>query len=173
MNISSKNKSNKKIVLIIVSLVVIVIAAATGFFWLQNQSSQSPQSNMSDETDSSTINVEDNSQEALDREEDKVPLQNDSAAVDQSNLTGYITAKNIVNGKLQIRIQIDQYFTSGTCKITIGDYSEQADIITNPSSSTCKGWDIPVSNLQNGTQPIKIDINSGSNNLIINDEIAL
>lgn len=173
MNISSKKRKNGiKIIIIILSIAIVVSGVVCGyFFWYQ--SSQSDETVDNQPNENSSISTDGNITPEPIRETSKEPLQNDSANVDQKSLTGYITYKNVENGKLIIRVQIDQFLTSGTCKITVGGYSEQVNIITNPSSSTCQGWDIQTSKLQNGNQKISIDINSGDNSLVISDEVTI
>ena len=175
MNISRKNKLNKKIIIIISCAVLIIVAVIIGYLSLHTPDQTS--NNVSE--DNTEINISPDKEDAMEgsisqnRESEKNPIQNDATDVDQTTLNGYITAKNVANGTLQVRVQIEQYLTSGTCKITVGSYSEQTDVIPNPSSSTCKGWDIPISKLQKGKQTITIHVNSASNNLTITDEVVI
>ena len=177
MRINKRKKNTKKLYIIIAIVSLLIICALAGYFVLSlsnkdNSVVDNPE-NTSSETDSRSAqsNVDNDNQDV--RESDKEPLQNDSASVDQNSLTGYITFKNITDGNLQIRVQIEQYLTSGTCTITIGDYVEQVNISANPSSSTCQGWDIPVAGIGSGYQSITIDITSDNNSLILSDGITI
>ena len=172
MRINQKKPKLKKRYIVIVVAILLLIGVLIGYFtwYLPSQNNESVDDNI--ETNS-FIDNSDAEQYMIERESDKEPTQNDSSGVDQSNLTGYITTKNIIDGKLQIRVQINQYLTSGTCSITIGNYSEQASVVANPSSSTCQGWDIPISLIPKGSQTITININSGEKSMALTDEVEI
>ena len=169
----NQQKTNQKKTAIIVSIIILLIASLViGYYVWFRPDQKNDITNDSIDTNSTTNN-EKTDQSTHNREAEKDPVQNDSDTIDQTSLSGYITAKNIVNENLQIRLQIEQYLTSGTCKITIGNYSEQVNVISNPSSSTCSGWDIPINKLRKGTQNIIIEIISGDNTLTISDEVTI
>jgi flagellar basal body-associated protein FliL len=171
-----KNKSPRKALIAVAIIVVLALLGIGGYFaWKalspdgdadQNTSKPAP---ASDSKPSNSIEPNNNTE----REAEKDPVQNDAANVDQNTLSAYITAKNIVGDTLQIRTQIDQYLTSGTCRITIGSYSATAGIVQNPSSSSCAGWDIPLSQLGSGSQTINISIASGDKSATIVGEVSL
>ena len=65
------------------------------------------------------------------------------------------------NGKLMIRVNIDQYVSSGTCTLGLrregmNIYSAEALITDGASTSTCEGFDISTDELGNGTTNIII-----------------
>lgn len=105
---------------------------------------------------------------------DKTPVKYDTPkestkTPQKSNtLDGVINFKSVADGTLTIRNTIDQHTTSGTCTLTLTNsqtgkvVTKTADIIANPSSSTCKGFSIPVSELSPGKWRIAIDMVSGS-----------
>ena len=80
-------------------------------------------------------------------------------------LSGVVTYAGVTDGKLMIRVNIDQYLESGTCDLTLtrgGDsiYSSIASIIGGPSTATCEGFDVPVAGLGGGQVDINISIKS-------------
>ncbi len=95
----------------------------------------------------------------------------------QSTISAVINSKNIVNDRVSIRVTISQYLSKGKCNLTLSkgplEYKETANIIPNPSSSTCAGFDIPVSKLDPGNWKIKININSEDKSSMISDELEI
>ena len=81
------------------------------------------------------------------------------------NLTGNITYAGVVNKKVMIRVNINQFLNNGTCTLIMknGDatYSEKASIIESASTSTCKGFDISTDKLKSGEWSIEITVQSG------------
>ena len=82
------------------------------------------------------------------------------------SLTGNITYAGVVNKKIMIRVNIDQFLNNGTCTLIMQKdemvYSEKVNIIESASTSTCKGFDIPIDKLAPGDWFIEIEIQSGN-----------
>ncbi|MBL8160198.1 hypothetical protein JNJ66_07135 [Candidatus Saccharibacteria bacterium] len=91
----------------------------------------------------------------------KTPQANDAG--DNGNTSGgvnlTITAANQNEGTLQIRTQIDAVW-NGTCylNLTMGDkrVSREAGIQAMASTSTCQGFDVPVSELAPGEWNLEV-----------------
>jgi hypothetical protein len=83
------------------------------------------------------------------------------------SLTGYITTARFDNNKLIIRVNIDQYISSGTCTLILSDGSNQLEktskLVPVASTSTCEGFDIQASELYSFDRPIEISIRLASN----------
>lgn len=101
-----------------------------------------------------------------------------------SSLTGIINYKSVVNNTLQIRTTINQYLDEGSCILTLNGpngqtYTNSVNIIANPSSSTCYGFDIPLDLIQadqdkrRGEWTINIHMTSGTRTGDLQDKIAL
>lgn len=93
-----------------------------------------------------------------------------------NQLTGALTYAGVNGGILVIRVNIDQYLDSGTCRLSLGggtEYSDVVNVVSSASTSTCEGFDIPVSNLASGTYKITIDLNSGDKKGIIEGEVSV
>lgn len=88
----------------------------------------------------------------------------------EESLTGSITAARISEDKLIIRVTIDQYLSNGTCSliVTNGDRTleKTASIAPIASTSSCEGFDIPTSELNNINDKISIKINIASGDKI-------
>lgn len=93
-----------------------------------------------------------------------------------NQLTGALTYAGVNGGILVIRVNIDQYLDSGTCRLSLGggtEYSDVVNVVSSASTSTCEGFDIPVSKLASGTYKITIDLNSGDKKGIIEGEVSV
>lgn len=115
----------------------------------------------------------------------KTPAQYEGANPNNSsNLTGIINYKSVVNNTLQIRTTINQYLDEGSCTLTLNGpngqtYTNSVNIIANPSSSTCYGFDIPLDLIQadqdkrRGEWTINIHMTSGTRAGDLQDKITL
>lgn len=93
-------------------------------------------------------------------------------------LTGVITSANIVDDKLIIRTNIDQFLESGSCELKITRnnnliYSETSGIMAVVSTSSCQGFDVPVAEIGNGDVQIIINVSSGEKTGTLNGEAKL
>ena len=78
-------------------------------------------------------------------------------------LTGSVTYAVVTDGVLIIRINIDQYLGSGRCDMSLmrdGEnvYNTSANITALVSTSTCDGFDVPVSALGEGDYDIVVNL---------------
>lgn len=90
-------------------------------------------------------------------------------------LTGTITYADVSNGKLVIRVSIDQYLTNGDCKLTLSKngatvYSDTANVISDVSTATCEGFDVSVGGLGGGKIEININVSSDGKTGVIRGE---
>ena len=136
--------------------------------------------------DSSNNGRTDNSSSASnDNTGSKTPTQYEGANPNNnSSLTGIINYKSVVNNTLQIRTTINQYLDEGSCILTLNGpngqtYTNSVNIIANPSSSTCYGFDIPLDLIQTdqdkrrGEWTINIHMTSGTRAGDLQDKITL
>ena len=85
----------------------------------------------------------------------KTPPRYEGGAIqDSETLTGDISGINLVNGNLSIRVTVNQYINDpdGRCDLVLTDPSGNthtfwSDLIANPQTSTCYGWDITADDL--------------------------
>lgn len=94
-------------------------------------------------------------------------------------LTGSINYKSVIDNKLVVRVTINQLLSSGSCTLRLARSSDQkivtkqAAIIPNPSSATCEGFDVPVSELGSGQWSIEINITSSDRTGTLKEEVTL
>ncbi len=89
------------------------------------------------------------------------------------SLTGNIIYAGAAGDNLMIRVDIDQY-VSGTCKLTLSgatNYETTANLIADVSTSTCAGFDIPLSSLASGHYYINIRLTAGDKTGTITGEV--
>jgi hypothetical protein len=89
-----------------------------------------------------------------------------------------ITAANQDESLLHIRTLIQTVASSGTCTLAMTGpegktYTATAAIQSLPSSSTCKGFDIPLDNLSPGTWTIKIDFSNDELTASANKDVTI
>lgn len=94
---------------------------------------------------------------------EKKPIAYEGDDVNNTDsLSGVITHSSVANDSLVIRNVINQYIESGKCRLTLTQGSktvvEEVDILQDPSSSTCQGFDILISRLGAGQWNIVIEI---------------
>lgn len=94
-----------------------------------------------------------------------------------ASLTGSLTAARFSGDKLVIRVNIDQYLSSGTCNLAVSDGAHQlaksATLIPSAATSTCEGFDIAGSELSSFARPlyITISLTSGDKSGIIEGKV--
>ena len=93
-------------------------------------------------------------------------------------LTGAITYAGVNDGVLMIGMNIDQFLGEGNCALSLmrgGDviYSANAKIMAEVSTSTCDGFNVPVSGLGNGATEIIIKLSAGGKTGTIRGEVNI
>ena len=129
--------------------------------------STQPSTSTAEETKGTTTNTE--TSDSSVSPDGKTPAQYDGADPNRGEaLTGSITAARFDGNKLLVRVNIDQYLSSGTCNLTITNGSNQlqksANLIPSVATSTCEGFDIDSTELANFSRPLNININLTSGN---------
>lgn len=81
------------------------------------------------------------------------------------DLTGVIsTARFASDGTFLVRVNIDQYLSSGSCRLKITDnegttpVEKSVEIIPEASTSTCAGFDLPASDLEPFATPLTVEV---------------
>ena len=94
-----------------------------------------------------------------------------------ASLTGAITYAAVSGTNILIRVNIDQYLSSGSCELRLvkeGDvnaYSDTANIISSATTATCEGFNVPLSSVSSGNYNIYINLTSGDKTGVINGEV--
>ena len=116
--------------------------------------------------------------EKEDSDDGKSIKQNEGSDPNASpSLTGSLTSANKSGDNLVIRVNIDQYLSSGTCSLNLENngtlIEKSANILPTASTSSCEGFDVPLSELSSGTWNIIINLASGEKTGEIKGEVNL
>lgn len=93
-------------------------------------------------------------------------------------LSGVISYTGVTGGSLVIRVNIDQYLTSGNCTLNLIKngtiiYSTDVRIETSVTTSTCSGFDIQISEFGSGKIEIEVILESDGKRGIITGEAEI
>ena len=189
-----KSRKNKIIVWSLFFLVLIILAGVIVYQILKdnNKSSKVPilpektekiESKIENTgvTNSETIKTEDGTPEdAAAGRTPKTPEKYEGQDVNQlEKLTGTITYSAKTTDKYRILVNIDQFLKlPGTCMLSVisaGEvvYNDYVNIISNPSSGSCEGFDIPLTKLSPGEYNIKIEVNANQKTGIIEGKVTI
>lgn len=176
-----QKKTNKKPLFIALALLIVIAIGVFMYFWLsrpqdesvkttqqssQQKTSQKNTGSTKSQKEASGTNSTVATPETPEKEKDITPAYEGTNPNSAPSLTGVITYSAVAGGKLIIRTNINQSVSSGTCELTLSQNSKlvtkTSDIALNPSSSTCQGFDIPVTELGSGKWDISIKL-SGDN----------
>lgn len=189
-----KSHKNKIIVWLLFFLVLIILAGVIVYQILKdnNKSSKAPilpektekiESKIENTgiTNSETIKTEDGTPEdAAAGRTPKTPEKYEGQDVNKlEKLTGAITYSAKTTDKYRIRVNIDQFLKlPGTCMLSVISaskvvYTDYVNIVSNPSSGSCEGFDIPLTKLSPGEYNIKIEINANQKTGIIEGKVTI
>lgn len=189
-----KSHKNKIIVWSLFFLVLIILAGVIVYQILKdnNKSSKAPMLPEKTEkieskiekpqsVDAQSIKNEDGTPEdAAAGRTPKTPEKYEGQDVNQlEKLTGTITYSAKIADKYRIRVNIDQFLKlPGTCMLSIVSagkvvYTDYVNIISNPSSGSCDGFDIPLTKLSPGEYNIKIEVNANQKTGIIEGKVTI
>ena len=170
------------------TVIAILIIAAAALFGTKFIFDQQKDDDVKNTTSTTTAEAATKQEQTTEEEstteaetpESKTPTQNDGEDPNTlDSLTGTVTTARVSGSNLILRVNINQYLTAGTCNLILthqasgATYAASANLIASASTSTCEGFDIPVSELSSGTYGIKINIASGDKTGIITGEYSL
>ena len=189
-----KSRKNKIIVWSLFFLVLIILAGVIVYQILKDNNKSSKVPILPDKTEkieskientgvtnSETIKTEDGTPEdAAAGRTPKTPEKYEGQDVNQlEKLTGTITYSAKTTDKYRILVNIDQFLKlPGTCMLSVisaGEvvYNDYVNIISNPSSGSCEGFDIPLTKLSPGEYNIKIEVNANQKTGIIEGKVTI
>lgn len=189
MNIKKPKKKYPKKLIITISVAVLLVVA--GLLWYYAFASNGPTKPGSDKSSEQGVSINDSGTSGEDKSSAKTgsqPVEHEKEKsiqppyegeiINSSNgLSGVINYKAVSEGNLIIRTTINQSISSGTCQLTLSSngrtVTKSTNISQNPSSSTCQGFDIPVSELSQGTWQIDIEITSGDKNTTLKGTVEI
>ena len=189
-----KSRKNKIIVWSLFFLVLIILAGVIVYQILKDNNKSSKVPILPDKTEkieskientgvtnSETIKTEDGTPEdAAAGRTPKTPEKYEGQDVNQlEKLTGTITYSAKTTDKYRILVNIDQFLKlPGTCMLSVISagkvvYNDYVNIISNPSSGSCEGFDIPLTKLSPGEYNIKIEVNANQKTGIIEGRVTI
>ena len=189
-----KSHKNKIIVWSLFFLVLIILAGVIVYQILKDNNKSSKVPILPDKTEkieskientgvtnSETIKTEDGTPEdAAAGRTPKTPEKYEGQDVNQlEKLTGTITYSAKTTDKYRILVNIDQFLKlPGTCMLSVISagkvvYNDYVNIISNPSSGSCEGFDIPLTKLSPGEYNIKIEVNANQKTGIIEGKVTI
>ena len=189
-----KSRKNKIIVWSLFFLVLIILAGVIIYQILKDNNKSSKVPTLPEKTEkieskientgvinSETIKTEDGTPEdAAAGRTPKTPEKYEGQDVNQlEKLTGTITYSAKTTDKYRILVNIDQFLKlPGTCMLSVISagkvvYNDYVNIISNPSSGSCEGFDIPLTKLSPGEYNIKIEVNANQKTGIIEGKVTI
>ena len=177
-----RQRKSKKWITAIIFLVLIAAAGVMCYFVWDAYFKPKPKP----KEDGSVVGIADNK-----KEEDKIEVKSEDPVekpkIEQydgndpntsASLTGALTYVGVTDGNLRLRVNIDQYLSSGSCNLVLSRngsqiYSDSASIVDSASTSTCEGFDIATSALGSGNLLISISISSGGKTGTITGEATV
>ena len=189
-----KSHKNKIIVWSLFFLVLIILASVIIYQISKDNDQRLKDSVLSEKTEKieskientgvtnpETIKTEDGTPEdAAAGRTPKTPEKYEGQDVNKlEKLTGTITYSAKTTDKYRIRVNIDQFLKlPGTCMLSVISagkvvYTDYVNIISNPSSGSCEGFDIPLTKLSPGEYNIKIEVNANQKTGIIEGKVTI
>jgi len=176
INNKTKSKIKKGIAISLIVLAIGAIGFASYQLFLKPKPTTKPTNEPTkQQSDAQAVVVD----KAVD-DSGKTPQSYESSdKTDSPSLDGVINFKSVANDMLTIRATINQSISAGTCSLTLTRTTDKkqvlksAEIVQNPSSATCKGFDVPVSELGSGKWNIVIEVTSGNKTGKISGEITI
>ncbi len=183
-----RKRKNKKLLifecLIFVCLVVVAVwFAVRGNTDTQNSNDNTSQSNVPQvEEEVKIIEQKDgeSDEEFAERvvEEKEVKQYEGENTSSNNELSGTISYAEVMNGNLNLNVNIDQFLSEGKCELNILQngtevYTETAGIMNLVSTSVCNGFEIPLTELPKGSLQINVKVSSDGKTGTITREVNI
>lgn len=169
-----KINTKSKILLIATALLVLFVASAYGYSVLSNDESKIDSVNYSPPSEDEKKQGQDIKEQVTDSDNDKPtqgsdPLPAPQDPGDGSKPSVGVNVVSIIRNDDDYRVQslLQTVTNTGQCILTITDssgkaYRATADVQALPSSSTCKGFTIPASELSPGVWSVSLNFENES-----------
>lgn len=166
MKINKKTVKKKSILIIVVTATALVVLLGYGAYAIANQSwpFASPKSSQISEANTGEATPRDTTSEPTSSPKTPTKNENSDSATPSENFDVTITAAKTSGDNLQVSSLIKLVTNKGSCTLTLEKGNEQitktSDIHAGPSSSTCKGFTVPLSDLSAGTWHLHLSVQS-------------
>lgn len=113
-----------------------------------------------------------------DEDEKKVKQYDGEDPNKAEELSGVVTYAGVLNNKLTIRVNIDQYLGEGKCELNLTKdgntvRAETSGIVSAATTATCEGFDVPVNGLEAGEYNIIVKLDAGGKVGTINGKVKI
>lgn len=177
--LSIKRRRNCKIGLIILAIIILCVGGGVAFALLTHKADTSSEDEIVAPAETEESPARDTEKDTETDNFNEVPQYEGESPNTLHELTGVINYSAVAGDNYSIRISIDQTLGSGTCKLTMSSdaktYTAEAPVIQSGSTtSSCEGFDIPLSELSASKKwNISIAISSGDKSGLIVGEASL
>lgn len=170
INPIKKQQHTKKKVIIIICTVVAISAIAVAYFAYRSPSAKPTTSPATQKPINYTAPTNDEKtagdqikKQALDSQKQA----SDSTSNTSSTVPLVITSTNQSSGMVYIRVIIQEVTSAGNCTLSMsngtgGVYTATSQVQSMASSSTCEGFNVPISKLSPGSWDINIKYTNGT-----------
>jgi len=169
--LSKKSRSKKKLIILVVALLVVIAGSVFAYAKLANpakdQDSSATGQNNSETTKTNNNPATPQQQNAgSNQKQDIVDKDQNQSTTPPDSLTVTITAANQNGSVVNIRSLVNTVSSDGTCTLTVTNGSSKTTKTSGlqalAGSSTCQGFDLPVSSLPKGTWHIVLSVTAGN-----------
>ena len=165
--------------LILVCLVAVVVVGV--LIWKNNQRSDTGEEETTETVEVDIEKKEGETEEEYSQrlaEEKQVKQYEGESPNKAKELSGAITHAGVVNGKLMIGVNVDQFLDAGKCELSLmrnGDvvYSESANIVADVTTSSCEEFNIPIEKTGNGKTEIIIKLSANGKEGEVRGEVDI
>ena len=184
---AQKRKRSKKWISWVILVVLLVAAGVVVYLvwdnYFNDKKEDKQEERVAGQVDKKE-NMDKNENASEEKEKDEAEKAVEAKKVEQyegdnpnaaGELSGAVTYAGVSGGVLMIRVNIDQYLDGGECGLTLSRgggtiYSSITDIVGGPSTASCAGFDVPLSELGGGVVEININVKSGERSGVIHGE---
>lgn len=180
-----RRKRNRKWLKWVILLVLVAVAGVVWYFVWDGYFREKPKEEVAKPAE--VTEVVEKPAEILDAEiteEEKTEVaekmeQYESVKTETSEYTGVVNYAAVSGDKLVIRVNIDQYVSGGTCRLSLRKdgaevYSETAKVADVVSTATCEGFDVALSKIgANGELDIVVEVSAGGKSGVINGKVGI
>ena len=164
----SKSSPQRKIIIILVAIILVALGSAA--VYARYNSSQDSNNPSNDGTTTNETNLDPATDEQKQAGDEQKQNSADSETNEEENtdtLSVTITAFNQNGTQVQIRSLINEVSSAGSCVLTLENnkgivITKTSDIQAQPSSSSCKGFDLTTDEVTPGTWKATISVTIGS-----------
>lgn len=186
-----RRRKNRKALKIVLFLVLLIAAGVICFLVWQSYFS-GDNGDVKESVEDTSIEEETRVTKKVESKEDPVKEAEEEVVVEkdkvvqyegenpnkQDDLTGVVTYAGVNDEVLMVRVNIDQYISGGSCNLVLRRggadvYGATAEIVASVATSTCDGFDIPVSSVGAGSYEIVINLNSNGKAGTIRGEVNI